>query len=138
MSKIAHRIEAFRSTATAAARAEAAPASFPAPLSVPWGGNDRIPRLFLGIGDLVVLGLAFVVANFYAPSIQRLLLPGGLLSGVLPSVLPTPTLASPELFPPPSEVIWLLAVASPVTLVTMERCSEAIGDWSINPPSDSQ
>ena len=120
MSKIAHRIEAFRSAAAAAAPAEAAPASFPAPLSVPWGGNDRIPRLFLGMGDLVVLGLAFVAANAYASSIQRLLLPGGLLSGVLPSVLPTPTLARPELFPSPSEVIWLLAVASPVTLVAME------------------
>jgi exopolysaccharide biosynthesis polyprenyl glycosylphosphotransferase len=120
MSKIAHRIEAFRSAAAASARAEAAPASFPAPLSVPWGGNDRIPRLFLGMGDLVVLGLAFVAANAYAPSIQRLLLPGGLLSGVLPSVLPTPTLARPELFPSPSEVIWLLAVACPVTLVAME------------------
>lgn len=120
MSKIAHRIEAFRSAAAAAAPAEAAPASFPAPLSVPWGGNDRIPRLFLGMGDLVVLGLAFVAANAYAPAIQRLLLPGGLLSGVLPSVLPTPALARPELFPSPSEVIWLLAVASPVTLVAME------------------
>jgi len=120
MSKIAHRIEAFRSAAAAAAPAEAAPASFPAPLSVPWGGNDRIPRLFLGMGDLVVLGLAFVAANAYAPAIQRLLLPGGLLSVVLPSVLPTPALARPELFPSPSEVIWLLAVASPVTLVAME------------------
>ena len=98
-------------------------------MSVPWGGNDRIPRLFLGMGDLVVLGLAFVAANAYAPLVQRLLLPGGMLSGVLPSVFPTPTLARPELFPSPPEVIWLLAVAC--------YTSEAMGDWSVNLPTAS-
>ena len=121
MHKIAHPIEAIRSGDAASTRVDNAPSSaFPGPLSVPWGGDDRIPRLFLGIGDLLVLGLAFAAANLYAPAVQRLLLPGGVLSGVLPSAFPAPTFATPELFPQPAEVVWLLAVTSPATLVAME------------------
>ncbi|HEY5619791.1 MAG TPA: sugar transferase [Vicinamibacterales bacterium] len=121
MSKIAHPIEAIHGVATVPPEATAPAATgLPASVPVPWGGDDRIPRLFLGTGDLMVLGLALVAASLYAPSIQRLLLPGGLLNGVLPSAFPTPIAARPELFPPLSEVVWLLAVTSPVTLVAME------------------
>jgi exopolysaccharide biosynthesis polyprenyl glycosylphosphotransferase len=121
MNKVAHPIEVIRSGDATPTRADSAPSSaFPAPLSVPWGGDDRIPRLFLGIGDLLVLGLAFAAANLYAPAVQRLLLPGGVLNGVLPSAFPAPASATPELFPEPAEVIWLLAVTFPATLVAME------------------
>lgn len=121
MNKIAHPVEAIRGGVAATPRVDPTPvAEFSAPRAVPWGGSDRIPRLFLCAGDLIVLGLAFLVANLYAPSVQRLLLPGGPLSGVLPSVFPTPSVATPELFPPLPEVIWLLAVAPPATLVAME------------------
>ena len=90
------------------------------PVAVPWGGDDRIPRIFLASGDLTVLALALVLATACAPFIQPLILPGGVLGGLLPSTLPMPAIARPELFPSVSEVFWLLAITVPVTLVALE------------------
>ncbi|MBI4887697.1 MAG: sugar transferase [Acidobacteria bacterium] len=84
------------------------------------GEEDRIPRVFLGLADLAILTLTFVLAQLAAPSVQRLFLRGGLLEGVLPAVFPLPPGPRPELFPPLTEVSWLLIVTMPVTLVAME------------------
>lgn len=84
------------------------------------GDTDRIPRIFLGAGDVAALTAAFFAANRLAPDVQRLFLSGGLLEGTLRALLPVPAVARPELFPPLSEIIWLLAVTTPVTLVALE------------------
>ena len=121
MNKIAHRFEVVAGGVAAAARPDAAaPVELPPSVSVPWGGDDRIPRLFLGAGDLSVLALAFFATHLCAPWVQGLLLPGGVLNGVVPALFRTPSVARPELFPPLAEVVWLLAVTCPATLVAME------------------
>ena len=76
--------------------------------------------MFLGAVDLIVLGAALLLAHRVAPSMQRLLLPGGPLGGLLPSVIRMPPMPRPELFPPLSEVVWLLLATAPATLVAME------------------
>jgi exopolysaccharide biosynthesis polyprenyl glycosylphosphotransferase len=89
------------------------------PVSVAAGDDDRMPRVFLGAADLMVLLLAFLAANALAPSMQRWLLPGGLLYPMLPDIFPIPTAPTSE-FPPLSQVLWLLAATAPATLVVME------------------
>jgi exopolysaccharide biosynthesis polyprenyl glycosylphosphotransferase len=84
------------------------------------GDNDRIPRIFLGTADLVVLGLALLAADRFAPAVQQLLLSSGLLDRLLPAMFRLPAMPRPELFPVLSEVIWLLATAAPATLVAIE------------------
>jgi exopolysaccharide biosynthesis polyprenyl glycosylphosphotransferase len=77
--------------------------------------------VFLASADLIILTLAFLSAHYFAPEVQRLLLPGGALHGLLPSVLPVPQIptAAPD-FPTLSELVWLLAATAPVTLIAME------------------
>jgi exopolysaccharide biosynthesis polyprenyl glycosylphosphotransferase len=88
--------------------------------TIPAGGDDRIPRIFLGAADLLVLGLALLGANRFAPDVQRLLLPGGLLGGVLPAWLRMPPVPRPESFPALAEVVWLLPATAPATLLALE------------------
>ena len=83
------------------------------------GDNDRIPRIFFGAADLVVLGLAFLAAHALAPAVQRSFFPGGLLYGLLPAIFPIPPAPTPA-FPPLAEVIWLFLATAPATLVVME------------------
>ena len=87
--------------------------------SVAAGDDDTIPRIFLGVADLVVLALAFLTAHSIAPAVQRSFLPGGVLDGFLPAVFPVPATPTPA-FPPLSEVMWLLVATAPATLVVME------------------
>ncbi len=108
-----HREAAVASSTPAAAVASRGTASVAA------GDDDRIPRIFLGGADLVVLTLAFFAAHYFAPRVQRSLLPGGILSGFLPAIFQLPDTPSP-LFPPLAEVSWLLVAAAPATLVVME------------------
>jgi len=110
---IGHRGAALASGATAAAVPSRGAAQVAA------GDDDRIPRIFLGVADLVVLTLAFFAAHYFAPSVQRSFLPGGVLSGFLPAVFPLPDTPTP-MFPSLSEVVWLLVAAAPATLVIME------------------
>lgn len=90
------------------------------PAPVAGGDDDRIPRIFLAIADLIVLAVALLLAHRFAPAVQRLLLPGGLLEGLLPTVFPMPPAPRPELFPPLLEVVWLLAATAPATLITLD------------------
>lgn len=87
--------------------------------SIAAGDDDRIPRVFLGFTDLVVLAFAFVAAHAVAPAVQRSFLAGGILHGVLPSVFPIPS-APTAPFPPLSEVVWLLVATAPASLLAME------------------
>jgi exopolysaccharide biosynthesis polyprenyl glycosylphosphotransferase len=117
MSRSAPSIEAIRQDAGDATCDRAA--ARPAPLSVAAGDDDRIPRVFLGAADLLVLVFAFLAANALAPSMQRWLLPGGVLYPYLPAIFPIPAAPTSE-FPPLSQVIWLLVATAPATLVVME------------------
>ena len=83
------------------------------------GDDDRIPRTFLGTADVAVLALTFLIAHYFAPVVQELLLPGGLLGGFLPEVFPVPP-APTDRFPVLTEVAWLLIGTAPATLVVME------------------
>ena len=117
MGNTAPSIEAIRHDG---GRAREGLAAAPAPLlSVAAGDDDRIPRLFLGTADIVVLLFAFLAAHSLAPSMQRWLLPGGLLYPALPGIFPIPA-APTSAFPELSEVIWLLIATAPATLVVME------------------
>jgi exopolysaccharide biosynthesis polyprenyl glycosylphosphotransferase len=81
--------------------------------------DEAIPRAFLAVADLVVLGAAFVLSRVAAPPIQRLLLPGGPLHISLGMGVPFP--AGPSaVFPPLASVLWVLAATAPTTLVFME------------------
>ena len=84
------------------------------------GDSDRIPPAFLTFCDLIALGLALLAAHNAAPAMQHLLLSGGVLSELLPEVLRIPPTPQPELLPELPEIVWLLAVTMPVTLVAME------------------
>ena len=116
MSRTAPSVEAIRQDAGAATSDRAAAVR---PVWVAAGDDDRIPRVFLGAADLLVLVLAFLAANALAPSMQRWLLPGGVLYPVLPDIFPIPAAPTSE-FPPLSQVIWLLIATAPATLVVME------------------
>ena len=123
MSKIAPSIAAIRLDAAAGTDLHpgpslATPRLAPA-ASVASGDNDRIPRIFLGAADLVVLVFAFLAANALAPAVQRSFFPGGLLYGMLPAIFPVPPAPTPE-FPPLSEVVWLFLATAPATLVVTE------------------
>jgi exopolysaccharide biosynthesis polyprenyl glycosylphosphotransferase len=100
--------------------APASPERFPSAGTIPAGGDDRIPRIFLAAADLLVLGIALLGASRFAPAVQRMLLPGGLLGGVLPFWLRMPAVPRPELFPALSEVVWLLPATAPATLLALE------------------
>src|SRR5688572_29126739 len=117
MSRSAPSVEAIRHDAGAAARDRAAVR--PAPVSVAAGDDDRIPRIFLGAADLLVLVLAFLAAHALAPAMQLALLPGGVLYPALPDIFPIPDMPTAA-FPPLSEVIWLLVATAPATLLVME------------------
>ena len=117
MSRSAPSVEAIRQDAGDVARDRSA--ARPVPVSVAAGDDDRIPRVFLGAADLLVLVFAFLAAHALAPSLQRSLLPGGLLYPALPAIFPLPA-APTSAFPPLSEVIWLLVATAPATLVVME------------------
>ena len=93
--------------------------SGPVPATIAAGAHDRIPRVFLGVADVAVLMVAFLAAQSFAPDMQRALLPGGLLSPILPTFLPVPA-APTSGFPTLSEVVWLLIATVPATLVVME------------------
>ena len=84
------------------------------------GESDRIPAAFLAFSDLVALAASLLAAHSAAAAMQRLLVAGGLLGGVLPAVLRIPPMPQPELLPDLSEIVWLLAVTMPATLVAME------------------
>jgi exopolysaccharide biosynthesis polyprenyl glycosylphosphotransferase len=117
MGTTAPSIEAIRHDG---GRAREGVATAPAPmLSVAAGDDDRIPRLFLGTTDTVVLLFAFLSAHSLAPSMQRWLLPGGLLYPALPGIFPIPAAPTSD-FPELSELIWLLIATAPATLVVME------------------
>jgi exopolysaccharide biosynthesis polyprenyl glycosylphosphotransferase len=116
MNRSAPSVEAIRQDAGAAARDRAAAVR---PVAVAAGDDDRIPRVFLGTADLLVLVFAFLAANALAPSLQRWLLPGGVLYPYLPAIFPIPAAPTSE-FPPLSQVIWLLVATAPATLVVME------------------
>ncbi|MBI2829345.1 MAG: sugar transferase [Acidobacteria bacterium] len=119
MSKIANSVEAIsRGGAGVARGGPAATATARAAPPVAAGDDDRIPRVFLGAGDLLVLVLAFLAAHYFAPAVQGLLLPGGLLP--LPAIFPAPQAPTPDLFRPLSEVIWLLMATAPATFVALE------------------
>ena len=90
-----------------------------APADVPAGYDDRIPRVFFGLADVFILAVAFFGAWRSAPFIQRSLLPGGALQGVLPAVFPIPEMPT-EMFPALGEVLWVLAATAPATLVVIE------------------
>jgi len=121
MSKVARSVDAIPDRSAEVALPDLpAPVSQGAPAAVAAGDHDRIPRAFLGLGDLAVLTLAFLVTQQVAPTVQRLFVAGGLLEGMLPAIFPVPSVARPELFPPLSEVTWLLVVTAPVMLVAME------------------
>ncbi len=107
MSNIAPSLEAIR------------PGAFEAHATIAAGDDDRIPRLFLAMVDVAVMGLAFLAAQAFAPDIQRSLLPGGAFSSVLPSMFPVPT-GPTAVFPPISEGVWLLLATVPVSLVVLE------------------
>ena len=83
------------------------------------GDDDRIPRVFLASADLVALAVAFLVAYALSPAVQRSFLPGGLLDGFLPDIFPVPSAPTP-VFPPLSELIWILVASAPATLVVLE------------------
>jgi exopolysaccharide biosynthesis polyprenyl glycosylphosphotransferase len=118
MSRNAPSVEAIRQDAGAAARDRAAAVR---PVSVAAGDDDRIPRIFLGAADVVVLVLAFVAAKSLAPAVHLALLPGGFLYPALPDIFPIPAAPTPtQQFPAFSEVIWLLIATAPATLVVME------------------
>lgn len=123
MSKVAPSVAAIRPDADTGTDYHAGPSLATAPVSraasVAAGDNDRIPRIFLGAADLVVLGFAFLAAHALAPAVQRAFLPGGLYYGLLPAIFPIPS-APTSAFPPLSEVIWLLVATAPATLVVME------------------
>ena len=101
--------------------ATTAASALPRNITIAAGDDDRIPKVLLAAADVAVLGIAFVAAHYFAPPVQRLLLPGGLLEGLLPSVFPMPRVptAAPD-FPPLSEIIWLLAATAPATVIAME------------------
>ena len=118
MSNTAPSIEAIRRDTDGRARDGVATDAVPLG-SIAAGDDDRIPRLFLGTADSLVLLFAFLAAHSLAPSMQRWLLPGGLLYPALPGIFPIPAAPTSD-FPELSEVIWLLIATAPATLVVME------------------
>jgi exopolysaccharide biosynthesis polyprenyl glycosylphosphotransferase len=114
MGQLASSLEAVRHDRRSAAGEDDHTAT-----SIAAGDDDRIPRLFLGSADLAVLVIAFLAAHALAPSMQRALLPGGLLYPALPGIFPIPAAPTSD-FPPLDEVIWLLVATAPASLVVME------------------
>ena len=105
--------------AAAASSAQAATGPSRGAASIAAGDDDRIPRIFLGVADLIALAAAFLTAHAVSPAVQRSFLPGGVLDGFLPAIFPVPATPAPA-FPPLSEVVWLLVATAPATLVVME------------------
>jgi exopolysaccharide biosynthesis polyprenyl glycosylphosphotransferase len=82
------------------------------------GNDETIPRTFLGLMDLSVLGLAFLAARVVAPMVQHLLLPSEWLQA-FPVKLGLPKAPTTD-FPSLSSVAWVFAATAPTTLVCME------------------
>ena len=103
MSKVAPSVAAIRPDADAGADFRAGPLlATPAvsrAMSVAAGDSDRIPRIFLGAADLVVLGFAFLAAHALAPAVQRSCFPGGQLNRMLPAIFPVPPPPTPAIPP---------------------------------------
>jgi exopolysaccharide biosynthesis polyprenyl glycosylphosphotransferase len=120
MTRIASRLHAAGGPSFASPSA-AAIAGVHREASMAGGDTDRIPRLLLGAGDLGTLVAAFVAAHVFAPVVQQMLLTGGAFEGVLPSgMFALPPVPRPELFPPLTEVSWILVATAPVTLIALE------------------
>jgi exopolysaccharide biosynthesis polyprenyl glycosylphosphotransferase len=120
MSQPAPSVEAMRRDEGDIGRPRPA-AVLPAHLPVAAGGDDRIPRIFLGAADVAILAFTFVVAKSGAPLLHLALLPGGALGPLVPSIFPIPTAPTPtEEFPAFSEWAWLLVATVPATLIVME------------------
>jgi exopolysaccharide biosynthesis polyprenyl glycosylphosphotransferase len=120
MSQPAPAVEAIRRDDGAVSRPRDA-AALPAHAAVAAGGDDRIPRIFLGAADVVILGSTFVIAKSVAPLLHLALLPGGALYPLLPAIFPIPSAPTPtEEFPALSEWVWLLVATVPATLIVME------------------
>lgn len=94
-------------------------ASHPA-AAVGAGHDETIPRTFLALADIAVLGGAFIVAGLIAPWVQWLLLPSGPLRVSLPTWMSLPESPGFDQFPPLASVAWVVIVTSPITVLFME------------------
>jgi len=79
-----------------------------------------IPRRFFWLFDLIGLGLAFLGAYVLAPRIQILVAPGGFLHLSWLEVLSPPLPDWIGQFPPLMELLWILLMMIPATLLFME------------------
>lgn len=79
---------------------------------------DNLPPWFLRLADVLVLVVAFFLAAWLAPVVQRNLVPGGWLDSALVAL----GVGAPQRgrFPPLREVAPLLAVLAPATLVAID------------------
>lgn len=84
------------------------------------GYDETIPRAFLALADVAMLGLAFAAAGWLGPWVQWILLPSGPFQLSLPAWLSLPPHPSFDEFPPLVSVSWILLVTSPMTVLFME------------------
>ncbi len=77
-----------------------------------------IPRRFFWLLDLVVLGAAFLGAYALVPALQPFFAPGGPLRAPWLEALVRPV-AEVNPLPPPGDLLWILLLMAPVTLVTL-------------------
>jgi exopolysaccharide biosynthesis polyprenyl glycosylphosphotransferase len=89
-------------------------------VTVAAGNDETIPRVFLALADIGALGFAFIVTGLIAPWVQWLLLPSGPFGLSLPARLALPSSAGFDHFPPTFSMLWVLAVAMPLTVFFME------------------
>lgn len=78
-----------------------------------------IPRRLFWITDIFVLGLGFLVAHSFVPSLRSLLVPGGILNSPWIQSLLSPAPEGSQLSPLP-EMLWFLFTMAPATLLFME------------------
>ena len=77
-----------------------------------------IPRRIFWLFDLAILALAFFLAYTFVPSLRPLLIPGGLLQQPWARNLAIPAAWSGVL-PSRIELLWVLLVTAPVTLLVL-------------------